>query len=278
VVYGYDNGDRLTSVTQNSAAVGMTYDAANRRTLLTLPNGVSVESAYDPASRVSALTYSNQAGALGDITYTYDAAGSRVAIGGTWGRTGLPQALASATYDAANQILTFGGVPFSYDANGNLTNDASKTYTWNARDELDGLSGTVSASFAYDGLGRRRSRTVNGTATAWVYDGRNAIQELVGVTPSAGLLTGLTVDETFSRTDGTGAEYVLNDALGSTLALTDENGDVQTQYTYQPFGETTATGIPSGLAFQFTGRENDGTRALLLSSAILQPGAAAVRQ
>jgi YD repeat-containing protein len=32
VTYGYDDANRLTSITQNSAAVGFTYDDANRRT------------------------------------------------------------------------------------------------------------------------------------------------------------------------------------------------------------------------------------------------------
>jgi hypothetical protein len=44
---------------------------------------------------------------LGDLTYTYDGGGQRVAVGGSWARTNLPTALASATYDAANQIATF---------------------------------------------------------------------------------------------------------------------------------------------------------------------------
>jgi RHS repeat-associated protein len=259
VTYGYDTGDRLTSITQNSAAVGMAYDAANRRTLLTLPNGVSVESAYDPASRVSALTYSNQSGTLGDITYTYDPAGSRVAMGGTWGRTGLPQALASATYDAANQILTFGGVPFSYDANGNLTNDGSKTYIWNARDELTGLSGSVAGSFQYDGLRRRRVKTVSGSTIAFLHDGLNIVQELTSGSPSANIVPALGLDEWLTRTDGSGAQHFLTDALGSTVALANSSGSVVTEYTSQPFGETAASGSSSANPFQFTGRENDGT-------------------
>ena len=41
----------------------------------------------------------------------------------------------------------------------------------------------------------------------------------------------------FQRTDGTGTRAVLVDALGSTVALVDESGAVQTQYTYEPFGD-----------------------------------------
>ncbi len=43
------------------------------------------------------------------------------------------------------------------------------------------------------------------------------------------------------------------------MALTDPAGGLQTQYTYEPFGATSATGPASSSPFQYTGRENDGT-------------------
>jgi hypothetical protein len=36
------------------------------------------------------------------------------------------------------------------------------------------------------------------------------------------------------------------DAIGSTVALTDSSGTIQTQYTYEPFGKTTASGAGNG--------------------------------
>src|SRR5206468_1934714 len=97
-----------------------------------------------------------------------------------------------------------------------------------------------------------------GTTTSFLYDGVNAVQELSGSTPTANLLTG-GVDQVFSRTDSTGTFTPLTDALGSTIALTGSTGAIQAQYTYEPFGNTTVTGPASANAFQYTGRENDGT-------------------
>jgi RHS repeat-associated protein len=259
VTYGYDNADRLTSITQSSATVGFAYDDADRRTVLTLPNGITVEYGYDTASQVTGLTYKLGSTTLGNLTYAYDLAGNRTAVGGTWARTGLPTALASATYDAANQIATWSGTSFTYDANGNLTNDGTKAYTWNARNQLTGLSGGVSASFAYDGVGRRRAKTVSGASTGFLYDGLNTVQELAGGSPSANILPGLGIDEWLMRTDSAGARHFLTDALGSTVALADGSGVVQTEYTYEPFGKTTVSGASSANAMQFTGREGDAT-------------------
>jgi len=193
------------------------------------------------------------------LTYTYDAAGNRTAVGGTWARTGLPEAVSGTTYDAANRISAWGGQIFSYDANGNLTSDGLTSYSWNARNQLVGLSGGTSASFAYDGFGRRGSKTVSGTSTNFLYDGINLVQELSGSTPTANLVTGLGVDETLMRTDAGGTGTLLIDALGSALALADASGTVQTQYTFDPFGATTSSGASSSNPFQFTGRENDGS-------------------
>jgi YD repeat-containing protein len=190
VVYGYDDANRLTTITQGSSVVTLGYDAANRRTSLTLPNGVVVEYGYDAASRLTALTYKQGINVLGTLTYAYDAAGQRIAVGGSWARTGLPAALASATYDDANQISQFGGISFTYDNNGNLTNDGIRTYTWNARNQLASLTGPVNASLAYDGASRRRAKTVGGTTTQFLYDGLNLVQELSAGTPRANLADG----------------------------------------------------------------------------------------
>src|SRR4029453_11790715 len=114
-----------THIPQGSATVTITYDAANRRTSLTLPNSVSTEYAYDAASRLTGLAYRLGTVSLGTLTYAYDAAGNRTVLGGTWARTGLPSALTSATYNAANQQLTFESIALTYDLNGKLTSDGT---------------------------------------------------------------------------------------------------------------------------------------------------------
>jgi len=271
VAYGYDDANRLTSITQNSAVVSFEYDEADRRTLLTMPNGVTTAYGYDQASQITSVTYAHGQTVLGDMTYTYDLAGNRTSVGGSWARTGLPTQLASANYDAANQISAWAGTAITYDLNGNLTNDGVKSYSWNAKDQLTSLSGNVSASFSYDGLGRRRNKIVSGMSTSFLYDGVNAVQEITGGSPSANVLAGAGVDQWLSRSDSGGARYFVADAIGNTLALIDGSGAVQTQYTYDPFGSATATGSTSANSLQFTGRENDGTGLTYYRARYLAP-------
>jgi len=210
---------------------------------------------------------------LGDLTYTYDVAGQRTSVGGSWARTGIPAVLTSATYDAANRIATWGATSFSYDANGNLASDGLTSYTWNARNQLVGLSGGSSASFAYDGFGRRRGKTISGTTTNFLYDEWNFVQELTGSgTLTGNLLTGLGIDQTFTRTDSTGTNSLLVDGFGSTLELADSSGTLQTHYTFEPFGATTTSGVTNKNAQAFTGRENDSTELYFYRARFYSPG------
>jgi RHS repeat-associated protein len=259
VSYSYDDANRLTGLTRGSASVTIAYDDGGRRTSLTLPNGIVAEYGYDDDSRLTGLTYKQGMSTLGTLTYAYDVVGRRTHMGGTYARTSLPAALASAGYDDAKQIATFGGVSFAYDDNGNLTSDGTRSYTWNARGRLAAVSGAASASFLYDAIGRRREKTVSATTAKFLYDGSNLVQELSGTTPITNLLTGLSVDEIFAREMGSGTTTPLVDALGSSLAMTNSSGILATSYTYEPFGATTMSGTASTNTSQFTARENDDT-------------------
>ncbi len=130
---------------------------------------------------------------------------------------------------------------------------------------------THTASFSYDAFGRRTGKTIQGTTTNFVYDGLNPVQEKNGATVTANLLTGLGIDEFFARTDGVGVRALLPDALGSTVALGDNTGTLQTQYTYEPFGFASQTGAASTNSYKFTGREEDGTGLLYYRARYYHP-------
>jgi RHS repeat-associated protein len=114
----------------------------------------------------------------------------------------------------------------------------------------------VPASFVYDAAGRRSRKTINGLPTDFLYDAMNPIQEHSGST-TTDRLTGLSMDEYFRESDATNTAFVIGDALGSVLAITDGSGNLSTIYTYEPFGATTATGTATPPSHDFTGRESD---------------------
>jgi RHS repeat-associated protein len=216
---------------------------------------------------------------LGDLSYEYDKAGNRTKVGGAFARSGIPQAVNTTSYNADNQQLTFGDKTLVYDNNGNLISITDGTgttlYSWNSRNQMAGLSGpSTTASFVYDGFGRRQAKTINSALTGFLYDGVNPVQETSGASVLANTLSGLGIDQFFTRTDiGAGTTSTLiSDALGSTIALADAAGNVQTEYTYEPFGTTTLTGTSSFNPFQYTGRENDETGLYHYRARYYQPG------
>lgn len=252
VSYGYDNSNRITQLNQSAASVQFAYDDAGRRSSTAFPNGVTATYTYDHNSRVTAITYQSGANMLGDLLYTYDPIGRRTQVSGKFARASLPDVINSAAYDNANELTKWNGTTINYDANGNMLSDGGNSFTWDARSRLQTLNGKP---VAYDAFGRR----VTGPAgTEYVYDGLNIVQELSGGASAAFRLNGLLLDEFSSRSDSAGNSVPLTDALGSVVALTDSTGALQTQYTFDPFGNTTTTGASSSNPYQYTGRENDG--------------------
>lgn len=261
VSYAYDAANRLTSITQGSEEVGFSYDAANRRIELTLPNGVTTTYDYDAASDLTGLNYADANGSvLGNIAYTYNTAGQRSGESGSLASNVRPPATTTpATVDLNDRLTSWNGQTYTYDADGNLTGNGTDTYVWNARNQLTAIKqgSTTIASFSYDPLGRRVGTDFNGNAASYLYDGLNAVQETHGGTATS-ILTGLAVDERFARTDLSGRTDFLSDALNSTMALTNNAGAIVEQYSYDPYGATTASMSGFDNPYQYTGRENDG--------------------
>ncbi len=258
--YNFDDADRLLSIQQGTTTLlTLVSDNANRLSSKTLPDGIVQTYAYDNASELTGITYSSGTTTLGNLSYTPDVLGRVGTVAGSWARTNIPAALSSATYDAANQVTKRANKTFTYDANGNLTSDGANTYAWNARNQLTTTSSGGSVTYNYDAAGRRVSTTSGTTTTSYLYTGTNQVQEIKGGVVTANQVPTLQVDGNVARSDSTGTSSYLTDGLGSTVALANSSGAVQTQYTYDPFGATTSSGPTSTNTLRFGGRPNDSS-------------------
>src|SRR5262249_545207 len=251
--------NRLTEISQGLYTVSFTYDVSDRCTSMTLPNAVVVEYVYDEVSRVTNISYKKNGSLIGDLRYEYDVRGAVSKLGGTLSRIALPQTISSATYNSVNNQISFGDQSLTYDMNGNLVSDGVRSYTWNARNQLTSVNGPgLISAFQYDGIGRRTGKTVNGVTTNYHYDGAAIVQEVSGASVVTDTFTD-GYDRTFSRIDASTAVFPLVDALGSTISLSDTNGQSGTDYTYEPFGKNTTSGGLSTNPRKYIGREEDET-------------------
>jgi RHS repeat-associated protein len=267
--YGYDNASRLTSIGPEggSPLVALSYYDNNLPQSVKLPDGIEEQYSFNPGAQLTGINYVSASSTLGGLNYAYDPAGNRTAVWGSYARLRLPKAFSSATFNADNELTARGSHTSSYDADGNLTGEGTPTdedgagsYAWNARSQLtSALVKTKLSSFTYDPFGRRKQEVAtNGTTTNFLYDGQNVAQELLGSTPQVNYTLGLGLDQRYARTDSTGTQSFVTDALGSTIGLANSAGSVQTSYTYDPFGQPTSSGTTSSNQFQFTGLQNDG--------------------
>ncbi len=272
-IYQYDAASRLTRVEQGTLFATLGYDNANRRTSLGYSNGTSTSYAYDLASRLTNITHHGPGSSVIEaVTYSYDAAGNRLSLTRANGTASLvPNAVSSAIYDAANEQTAFAGATLTYDDNGNLTNDGTNTYQWDARNRLMGMSGGTSGSFSYDALGRRTSKAIGSVTSQFLYDGNDIAAEISGGLVGVNYLRSLNIDEPFIRQAGPGNEHYHTDALGSSLALSNTQSSASTTYTYEPFGKTTQTGAVSTSTFKFTGREEDASGLYYYRARYYQP-------
>ena len=267
VSYSWDSANRLVQIQQaagstngNSAqTISFSYDAANRRTSTTYANGIVATYSYDKASHLTGITYNKADGTLiGDLSYTYDANGQRINLGGSLAQVNPGAAVSSTQFNANNQLTNWNGQSLTYDANGNLTSDGTNTYVWDERNQLRSIGGAITASFQYDALARRTSKTIGSTSTGYLYDGANFVQEQSGGAVTANLVTGPRMDEPYLRESSAGTHNLMPDALGSILMATDATQTTVTSYSYDAYGATMQTGTNDN-SQQYTGRENDGT-------------------
>jgi RHS repeat-associated protein len=255
ITYDYDDASRLTRIAQGNVTIDLTYDASNRRATVTWPNGVVGTYGFDDADQLLSIVYDKGVSRIGEVGYTYDLAGRRVGQSGSLAKLTMPVTMNAATYDDANRLTNWAGQSLTYDDNGNLTSRGAISYGWNARDELISTSSGLS-SFAYDALGRRRSRAVAGSAVSYLHDGMNPV-----LVNNELMLSGFSLDEFYARVSGGAVTSLLPDALGSTRLLTDDAGSATANYAYSPYGAASRSGS-SDTPFQFTGRENDGASGL----------------
>ncbi len=256
--YTYDEANRLKELKRGTQAVSFAYNEDNLPTTTTLPDGDEEQYGYDEANELTSIAYKKGSTTLGELDYAYDLDGRKEAVWGSYARTALPEAFSSAKYNADNEQTERGSKKLSYDADGHMTSDGTNEYTWNTRGQLTGITGGTKASFSYSPFGQRVSRILSGTTTELLYDGPNVVQEIQSGKVTANLLTGLMPSNVFTRTTSKATENLLTDRLGSTIALANSSGSVETTYTYDPFGATTKEGATSESTMQYAGQENDG--------------------
>ncbi len=260
VTYTYDNLNRLTTVNDwASRQTSYTYDLASRITSITRPNGTVRSNYYDDA---------------GELTNIIEQASSHAPIAFfklNWNKaarvqyefmapTNQPYTLPTRTitYDDDNRMATFNSLTIFNDNNGNmtsgpLTTNTLVTYTYDARNRLTGVG---SLTYGYDPAGNRIAVTNGASVSTDVVDPKTSqvlMRIISGVTNYYVYGLGLVYEEDDTATTANTLTYHF-DYRGSTVALTDGNGNVTDRFQYSAYGLVTARGGTNDIPFRYNGK------------------------
>lgn len=218
-----------------AADISVTYDENGNVATRTTPSGATTFT-YDQLEQIN-----TEAGPNGNLDHDFDAGGNRTSDGSN----------TTVTYASnSDRVATINGTSASHDAAGNLLNDGTYKYVWNAAGQLVELrraDNALIAQYYYDyrNLRTRKVTTAlapQGIATVFYhYDsqGRLLAETVPGNQPIATYiwnrdrLTGYIVHQP-NRTVYT----VQNDALGSPFQVRTTGGQVVWRWESEAFGKT----------------------------------------
>ncbi|MDE7425419.1 MAG: hypothetical protein K2N51_17305 [Lachnospiraceae bacterium] len=204
----YDNG-KLKSVTDGkNQTTTYEYDPNGRTTAQHNSNGTTDTYEYDKAGQLTSQKVVKGTKVLTETSYTYDEAGNITGktTSDPEGNIGTIEPV-EMTYDKANRLTTYNGEEVTYDAEGNMTYgpDAEgnmTTFRYNSRNQLSQVL--------------MATETGNGTTKVTTYTYGN------------GLL---------SQSSISGSLTFHYNNIGSTILLTNEQGEKEETYSYGPYGE-----------------------------------------
>jgi RHS repeat-associated protein len=261
VKYYYDSNNRLTNVTDWAGRqTSYFHDLAGHLTSVTRPNNTLRAMGYDDDGELTNIVEQTTTQfPIAFYTLHYNLAGrADWEFKGPLPHTNNPPPTRNMTIDSDNRLKTFNGNNVTVDADGNmtygpLTNNTFGTYTYDARNELTSAGGL---SYGYDPAGNRTTMTNGATNTMFVINpqGSQMLMRIKNGTTNyyiygAGLL--YEIDETATATN---TAYYHFDCRGSTVALTDGNGNPTDLIEYSPYGMTTFRYGTNDTPFLYNGR------------------------
>ena len=215
---------------------------------------------YDPLYELTQVTQN----ANTTESYTYDPVGNRLSSLG----------VSPYVNNTSNELTSTPNASYSYDYNGNTTSKTvsagTTNYTWDYENRLasvtlPGTSGSI--TFKYDPFGRRvqKAFTQNSTTTTtnYLYDGSNAVGDIdQNGNVLARYAETQNIDEPLAELRSGTTSYYEVDGLGSVTSLTSGAGAIADTYTYDSFGNVTASTGSVTNRFQYTAREFDSESGL----------------
>ena len=267
---GYDSYNRVNRLVQSletaKTKTGFVYGDASKAQRPGLSYGLTVDGtqrqslAYDAMARCTKETVTLPGGQKRENCFTY---GTLRHLTDT---DSLPEGAVSTvqtqdlfTYRTdgwKDQLLSWNGKSYAYDAGGNPTVLRGMALTWGEGRRLKRIAATAGeVTFAYDSDGKRVKKTSGNTETKYYYNG-STLSGLVRTTTGNTGTTKTTVQFVYDaegkpfllRLNGKTDYFYLYNGLGDVVGLVDSSNKVVVRYQYNSWGKVTSSEDTSGVS------------------------------
>ena len=267
---GYDSYNRVNRLVQSletaKTKMGFVYGDASKAQRPGLSYGLTVDGtqrqslAYDAMARCTKETVTLPGGRKRENCFTY---GTLRHLTDT---DSLPEGAVSTvqtqdlfTYHTdgwKDQLLSWNGKSYAYDAGGNPTVLRGMALTWGEGRRLKRIAATAGeVTFAYDSDGKRVKKTSGNTETKYYYNG-STLSGLVRTTTGNTGTTKTTVQFVYDaegkpfllRLNGKTDYFYLYNGLGDVVGLVDSSNKVVVRYQYNSRGKVTSSEDTSGVS------------------------------
>ncbi|MFD1739001.1 RHS repeat domain-containing protein [Bacillus salitolerans] len=216
-----DNGNRTEVISGGGSRIEYNYDTANR---------LLKEVHYDPNDVIS-------------YSFSYEYTGTYGLLNNRTAKKSFNTVVATYQYNAANELVSVNGIPFQYDANGNLLKDDRFQYQYNPANQLvevNTLSDSLVARYEYNHEGLRTKKITPSKTEKYFYSA-GELSYITDETDKLKYSFTRTVSGTLvSMTDHTGTTkrtyYYIRNSHSDVVELRDSNGNRVVYYKYDAFG------------------------------------------
>ena len=256
--YSYDSLNRVTSINHGATLTSPRYTYNDASEII---SDHFRSYGYDSLSRIVSTTPST--GWILWESLSYDKSGNRSLYTlGTGSSTYTGNILDQYTNTTTGSTTTNS----TYDDNGNLKTEWSRSYTYDYNNRLLQVNiwTGIIAQYTYDILGRRTKATFDGQTTVYIYNGDNIQTEYQAIwtgplTTKKHYINGIWQDALIAydvqTPSGSGYTstmmYYHTDILGSVVAISTSAWAIGRMFTYDAFGRVYTYGYQSGVPRPF---------------------------
>lgn len=266
--FTFDAADRLMAVSDvkgNSTLFSAAYtrDNASQLTLDSSAPSTAGAYRYTPLNQVcyaaSSAANSCSSPPSGATVFNYDAADNLTQIGSTQQAFNTADQLCwTATTTGSCASAPSGATTYGYDTRGNRMqisppSGGATTLSYDQANRVTAFG--LSATYAYNGDGLRMSKTVSGTTSQLLWDVSGSLPMLIKGGSTAYIYD--PAGQPLELINGSTVLWLHHDQIGSVRLVTDNTGASQATYTFDAYGNLTASSGSITNPFGFAGEYRD---------------------